>query len=170
MVKPIYRHFGIVIAALAVMISYASADSWKTYRNERFGYSVDYPGFLTFAEHSPDGIGVLLESEDGKTTLSAYAINNALMRSPIEILNDIVAANTLRTITYKTAKQDWMTLSGYMTDSEGTELIFYQRLMINKTRSAFSGFELIYPVTRRDEIDPLIKHIGQSLTPVKPNR
>lgn len=63
------------------------AESWLSYQNSRFGFSLKYPPNFTATE-SQNGDGVTLASPDNpKMTIRAFASNNALSQDLTQYLN-----------------------------------------------------------------------------------
>lgn len=146
----------------------ALARDWQIYENPNAGFSLEYPaGLFATEEPSKEGDGIILKSADGEIELRAYAFNNG-DELPLAQIRDIILADLDgREVTYKRIKNNWMVLSGYESGSSGARDIFYQRLEASPDRSRFSVFEIIYPETRRAQIDGLIARIGRSLTAPK---
>ena len=55
-----------------------TANTWQTYTNTRYNFSVDYPADWSLGEISENNDGREITSPDGKVTCRAYAFANAL--------------------------------------------------------------------------------------------
>ncbi|PCH48267.1 MAG: hypothetical protein COC23_00295 [Hyphomicrobiales bacterium] len=157
---------GILLSAFA--FSCAAAD-WQTYRNHEHGFSVEYPADL-FTQRGPseNWEGVRFSTQDGRRFLSVYGFNNG-DELPLKQVRDIIIESySDREVTYQRLKDNWFVLSGYeYIDDE--KMIFYHRLASNKAGTRFAVFEFVWPVSQRDEIEPLVKRMSHSLTTPRPN-
>lgn len=162
---PIAAALATLLALTAFLITAIAAD-WTTYGNARYGFSVDYPANLfTQQQASDNGDGITLKSEDGAIEFRAYAFNNGDELSMRDVRDILLQNMDGRSITYKRIKGSWMVISGYERSGGDTRDIFYQRIQSSRDGTRFSVFEIIYPETRRDEVDRLIRRMSLSLTP-----
>ena len=163
-----HRLFGALAAfiiSFCMMTASSVATEFATYKNDEFGFSVDFPlGIFENQKKSEAGAGITMETNDGLVEFRAYGFMNG-DELPLENVQSILLEDSDgRDVTYKRIKDNWIVLSGF--EQEGDrKMIFYQRLQASKDLTSFSAFELIYPESERSVFDPLIKRMSRSLTP-----
>lgn len=168
-VKNFFRLFIISGMVLSALVYSSVAADWQTYRNHEHGFSLEYPADL-FTQRGPseNWEGVRFSSKDERRFLSIYGFNNG-DELPLKQVRDIIIENySDREVTYQRLKDNWFVLSGYE-KINGEEKIFYHRLASNKAGTRFAVFEFVWPLSQRDEIEPLVKRMSHSLTTPRPN-
>lgn len=139
-------------ATLCLGIQARGADSYATYRNARFGYSVLYPkNLVTPRAESQNGDGRTFKSRDGKTTLTVWGENNAFNRS---LSAHMKAARRdwgkdRGRITYWKMGSGYYVLSG-LTGSE----IFYEKTV--PIRGGFATILWQYPKSQKLRFDDAV--------------
>lgn len=95
---------------------------YRTYVNERFGFSIAYPANYLIPQRPlpTNGDGCRFLSRDGRAEMIVYGHYNALDQTLDEIAQGEQKPG--RTITYRVIKGKWFVLSGY----EGKK-VFYQK-------------------------------------------
>jgi hypothetical protein len=132
---------------------------WETYRSERFGYSLLFPGRV-LEEHSetPDGRGVELSSKDRSVRLKVLAADNTDNISVGDyraaILREFSGAGQLQ---YGPMGQSWFVLSGVRGNS-----IYYQKVLFACGGRIINAFALTYPEQQRREFDPVVTTIEKN--------
>jgi hypothetical protein len=146
----------------AVLPSFAAQDdhAWKTYTNERFGFSVCYPSDLLRLEPAPD-------NNDGQTFVGSNGAKIAAWGS----LNamDWTLADSARQdeqrlardagrVTYKVIRKGFYVLSGRKGDQ-----IFYNRTAL--ANGKFSAVELTYPTADSAIWNAISARVSQCFDP-----
>ncbi len=112
-----------VVISLTCICLAQKTIAYKTYRNARFAYSINYPSSLLIPQgESTNGDGQKFASKDGRAELIVYGSNNALDQTLQQAFDEAKGASGNRVVTYQTMKHDWFVVSG----TEGGK-IFYQK-------------------------------------------
>jgi hypothetical protein len=101
---------GAVIQGAALPM--AAADDWRTYRNERYGTTIDYPDFFKAGPPPANNDGLAFKSDDG-AAFSVFASFNAL-DFDLAGFKDFIVKNLEagEVITYQAQGKDWFVISG----------------------------------------------------------
>jgi hypothetical protein len=139
-----------------------AADSYETYHNDRFDYSIDYPKDILFPQgESDNGDGQKFLSKDANTSLLVYATHNALDQSLEDAYREQsrggTAENPKKVVTYKVLKDNWFIVSGY-----NAGRVFYQKTIVNG--DIFKTFVLEYDEEKKQLYDPITKRLASSFT------
>ena len=121
-------------------------DGWKTYVNDRYGESFDYPAKI-FTPDTPPENGDGQSFEAGAATLKIFAYYNIDNSTPSSIRQQTVGSEGYSNVTYSPTGKDWLVLSGL----RGTD-IFYEKYAFRS--DVISVFTLEYPSTEKDLYDP----------------
>ena len=162
-----FLRLGVIILAVfcgsgRVVAEWMQTMDWETYRSERFGYSLLFPGgMLEQRAETPDGRGVELRSKDGVVRLKALAVDNSDNISIGEyraaILREFSASNQLK---YGPMGQSWFVLSGARGDS-----IYYQKVLFACGGRIINAFALTYPEQQKREFDSVVTTIEKNFRP-----
>lgn len=136
--------------------------SWRTYTNERYGFSLIIPSHVLAVEKKSDaGDGLVFASKDGETRLLVGTLKNAEARMT-STYRDYITQQSYAdyNITYRRSGDSWFVLSG-----EGNGKIFYEKVMFSCGSELISSFALIYPAEQRRTFDPIVEKIEDSFRP-----
>ena len=142
--------------------------SWLSYRNERFGLSLSYPGEVFQIEQtSKAGDGVVFAARGSEARMLVGALHNH-DRHTITSYQQFVAGRSYDgySIDYRPKGNTWFVLSG-----EGSGKIFYEKVIFSCGGRLINSFALIYPSAERAVFDPIVERIedtfraGQSECP-----
>ncbi|CAG1022049.1 hypothetical protein DOJK_01402 [Patescibacteria group bacterium] len=152
------RYFLILFLLLAA--PFVCAESYETYYNERYDYSIDYPKDILFPQgESDNGDGQIFLSKTADAQLSVYANFNALEQSLEEAFREQSRGgqpdDPHKVVTYKMMKEDWFVVSGYR---EGK--VFYQKTILHD--DIFKTFLFIYDEDQKDIYDAITKRLAAS--------
>jgi hypothetical protein len=130
--------------------------TYAPYRNERFGYTVEYPDQLFRPDGMiGDGNGQAFVSDDRTATLLVYATEEAAEGSAATLRrqyeNELVRAD--QRITYRRLQPDWFVVSGH----EGDD-IFYQRT--ERTSGGLRTFRLRHHAADEDYFAPVTRRLS----------
>ena len=135
---------------------------WTEYRNERFGFVMQYPATV-FASHrvSASGDGELFETPDGEARLLVGALPNRDHFTPSSY-QDFIAQQSYPGLKadYAPVRGTWTVLSGTMDDT-----MIYEKAMFSCGGSLISTFALTYPVAERDFYDRIVEGVEHTFRP-----
>ena len=134
----------------------ASNPGWQSYRNERFGLSLSYPGEVFHIERTSDaGDGVVFAARgtDARMLVGAFPNRD---RQTVAFYQDFVARKSYAgyQIHYRPRGNTWFVLSG-----EGDGKIFYEKVMFSCGGRVINSFALIYPAAERRTFDPIVERV-----------
>jgi hypothetical protein len=147
------------LAAAAPAVA-QTAPNWRTYQNDRYGTTIDYPDFFK-AEPPPDNNdGRRFKSADG-AEFAVFASYNALDFDLAGyqqfIVKDLDAGAA---VTYQAHGDDWFVISG--TKGDG---IFYERHLLSHGKQMTEGFVMSYPARLKQLYDPVVARMAKSFRP-----
>ena len=145
--------------AASIALPAAAQKTWRTYRNERFGTSIDYPSDR-FSPGAPraSGDGLRFAAADG-AAFTVSAINNVLHQT-LAAIENAVAKNLTggERIARREHGPNWFAITG----TRGNE-IFYSRHLLSHRREIINDFEITYPTKLRRLYDPIVLRMANSL-------
>lgn len=132
---------------------------YKTYRNARFGYSVEYPSKILVPQgEATNGDGQKFVSSDGRAEMIVYGSNNALEQTLAQAYDEArspAGASQSRIVTYQVMKPDWFVVSG-----KDSGKIFYQKTIFRG--GVFKTMRIEYDENRKVEFDPITTRVSLS--------
>ncbi len=156
------RKLSFVLAAAALLMAHPAAaqNVWKTYKNERFGTSVEYPADKFVPQpSSAKGNGKRFVAADGGA-FTISAINNVFDQNLAAL-----SAATLKdrapgeNVTHRDRGPNWIAVSG--TKRRG---IFYERHLLSHRGKIINDFVITYPARLRHVYDPIVKRMSKSFS------
>jgi hypothetical protein len=157
-----YRLALAIFAAAAVVQAAAPtmavADDWRTYRNERYGTTIDYPDIFKAGPPPANDDGVAFKSDDG-AAFSVFASFNAL-DFDLAGFKDFILKNLEagEVVTYQAQGKDWFVISG----TKGVEAIFYERHLLSHGKQMTESFVMSYPARLKPKYDPIVARMSKS--------
>jgi len=162
-------HRSLVHSAVALMVlvafaagACAATDDWRTYSNERYGFSLQYPSNIFVVEQTAEaGDGHLLVAKDGGAQLLIGSLTNGSHFTPASY-QEYVARNSYADyrIAYRRRGGSWFVLSG-----EGNGKIFYEKAMFSCAGRLINSFAVIYRSEQRHVFDRIVERIEDSFRP-----
>jgi hypothetical protein len=152
------------LAGQAVARDTRLEQGWTDYRNERFGFSLRYPGDLFQPERvSEAGDGQVFVSRDGAARLLVGALLNDAGQSPAAY-QDYIARQSYAgyRIDYRRLAGNWFVLSG-----EGNGKTFYEKVMFSCAGRLINSFAMVYPTDQRDTFDRVVEGMEKSFRPAR---
>jgi hypothetical protein len=133
----------------------AWASDWRTYQNDRYGTTIDYPDFFK-AEPPPDNDdGRRFKSADG-AEFAVFASYDALDSDLAGYQKDILKnLDSGATVTYQAHGDNWFVVSG--TTGDG---IFYKRYRLS--HGLAEGFVMSYPARLKQTYAPIVARMAKS--------
>ena len=151
----------LLLAALVALPSVAHAqEAWATYRNTRFGTSVEYPARFRPGRPPDNNDGLSFIAPDG-ATLSVWGSLN-VEEHDVAGLEAFLRENPKagERITYRASGANWLVLSGTRGDR-----IFYKRHLLSHRNEIINAFEISYPAALGGTYDPIVSRLSRSLRP-----
>ena len=136
----------------------ALADDRRTYHNDRYGTTIDYPSIFKPGTPPDSDDGLAFTSADG-AEFSVFASYNALGFDLAEFQDFIVkdlASDTV--ITYRAHGSDWFVISG----TKGSDRIFYERHLLSHGKEMTESFVASYPAGLKQKYDPIVARMSKS--------
>jgi hypothetical protein len=152
-----------LVCAIVALPASASAQTsaqevWATYRNTRFGTTIEYPARFRPGRPPENNDGLSFAAADGATLRVWGSLN--VMEHDIAGLEKFLRENldAGERITYRAAGKNWLVLSG----TRG-ERVFYRRHAFSHRNEIVNGFEISYPGNLATSYDPIVARIAKSL-------
>lgn len=144
-------------AAAPAVAQTSGAPKWRTYQNDRYGTTIDYPDLFK-AEPPPD-------NDDGRRFKSADGAEFAVFASYGALDFDLAGYQKYileklgpgKAVTYQAHGDDWFVISG--TEGDG---IFYERYMLSHGKELAEGFVMSYPAALKRTYDPIVARMAKS--------
>ena len=133
-----------------------SPGGWQSYRNERFGLSLSYPGEVFQIERTSEaGDGVVFRARGTDARMLVGALPNR-DRHTVATYQNLVARKSYAAyqIHYRPRGNTWFVLSG-----EGDGKIFYEKVVFSCGGRLINSFALIYPAADRQTFDPIVERV-----------
>lgn len=143
---------GLLVAVLCA--GGASAETWRTYQNPRFGTIGQYPAGWTMGPAPENDDGRVFTSPDGGANLTISGIR--FMQSRTEEFAILLQPHDGETIVYRRQGPDWVVVSGTNGDR-----IFYRKSLL--TCGVWNDMSLDYPAADKARFDPIVAHVAASL-------
>jgi len=141
----------------SLMAAPALAQAWKTYRNARFGTTIDHPDRFRGGRPPENGGGLAFTSSDGAKFV-VYGSHNALEHDLAGLeaftMEDREAGER---ITYRDRGANWFVISGTKGGDE-----FYERHLLSHGGKIVNGFVMTYPARLRSAYDPIVTRMSRS--------
>src|SRR6185312_731245 len=131
--------------------------TYRTYTNQRFGFTALRPASFTVKSRLPDGQGVTWVSPDGMVVLSAYGREN--VHGYLPAADELADSQGLR-VTYHPIKGNVVTVSGY---THNGRTIVYRRDIVGP--DAIDTLYWSYPTSARAQWDPAVTRTEHAFRP-----
>jgi hypothetical protein len=155
------RAFCLSLAATGSVIAVpAAADSWRTYRNARFGTKIEYPDRFRSGRPPDNGGGLGFSSRDG-AKFSVSGSHNVLehdLKGLEEYLDE--GRESDEQVTYRAHGDNWIVRSGAKNN-----MIFYERHLLSHRGAVINRFEIVYPARLQSAYDAVVTRMSRSLAP-----
>jgi hypothetical protein len=148
---------GATFAGAAMLSPAAAQKVWKTYKNELFGTSVEYPSDKFIPQPPANDEGLRFIAVDG-AEFTVSAINNVLDQNLAAIEAATLKDRPLdERITHRDRGPNWIVLSGAKADVR-----FYERHVLSHRGKIINDLEIIYPARLRSIYDPIVTRMSKS--------
>jgi hypothetical protein len=147
--------------------AYAQANTgWEPYVDATYGFSAQLPMAL-FEQVDAEGTpGIALKEVGGEATINLYGgPAEGMTREGLEIR--LESGDQISTITYRAGGDSWFVLSGHY-GGEGTDTIFYTKVLFSPDHQTFSAFEITFPTEDKPRLESLVERFEDSFTRPRP--
>ena len=134
-----------------------TAEIWSVYRNDRYGFRLDYPSSLFVPELPAKIDGLSFRTRDGRARLTAYASTNHERKSLDEIRSEYLESAGNLIVTYSRVIGRGIVVSG----ESGSDIV-YTRIILSPGSDVISVFEITYPSEWKEQFDPIVTRISRS--------
>jgi hypothetical protein len=141
----------------AVFVASARAETFRTYANDRFGATAEYPSDWRSDPPPENGDGLVFRSPDGQATITISGILN-IADTPDEAMRDEEKADASQTVTFRQHGRRSVVVSGTQGDK-----IFYRKSILVCRDQIWNHVHLEYPAARKTEYDALVAKVAGSL-------
>jgi hypothetical protein len=153
-----------LFASLAVgqAVAREGSAAWTSYRNERYGFSLQYPSDAFAPERTSEaGDGTVFSSADGQAKLLVGALPNEDGVS-VASYQDYVQRHSYAgfAVDYRPLGSTWFVLSG-----DGSGKTFYEKVMFSCDGRLINSFALIYPTADKRRFDAIVEGIQATFRP-----
>jgi hypothetical protein len=153
-----------LFASLAVgqAVAREGSAAWTSYRNERYGFSLQYPSDVFAPERTSEaGDGTVFSSADGLAKLLVGALPNEGGQS-VASYQDYVQRHSYAdfAVDYRPLGSNWFVLSG-----DGSGKTFYEKVMFSCDGRLINSFALIYPTADKRRFDAIVEGIQATFRP-----
>lgn len=161
-----FRPATVVVAGTVLWLSVngvtAQNRNWTELRNERYGFSLQYPADVFVLERTADaGDGQVFASKESDAKLLVGALANESGYTPTTYQNYIAQHSYGQyRVDYRRLGRSWFALSG-----EGGGKTFYEKVMFSCEGRLINSFAMIYPTDQRSTFDPIVEHIEDTFRP-----
>jgi hypothetical protein len=135
----------------------------KTYINDRFNFSIDYPeSIFVNMTYPQNGDGVWLRSKDNRVTLTPSGSLAVVSKNIKEAYNQILkwkAEDKNIEVTYKVQKKNWFVISGF---NHEKKTLFYEKKFYYD--EMLVGYLFEYPTELRKKYDSYIETFNKSFS------
>lgn len=128
--------------------------SYIFYKNERYGFSIEYPNVLKTKLESPtNGDGISMETYDSSAKFTVYGSNNVSKDTPASIYNDLLKEHP--NASYKKKVDNEVVFSWVHGDK-----IIYKDIVIGE--GSKNTFTIEYPKDKKDYYNSVVSHLYSS--------
>ncbi|OBS53418.1 hypothetical protein A8B73_06405 [Methylosinus sp. 3S-1] len=142
--------------AVVLLASAALAESWRQYRNARFGTTADVPADWTMGEAPENDDGRVFASPDGRAQITVSGGFRTDQKA--QEFADRLAPGKGETVTYRRRAKDWLAVSGTKGDR-----IFYRKALLSCNGTVWNSVAIDYPAAQKKKLDPLVTRVARSL-------
>lgn len=125
--------------------------TYKNYYNQRYKFSIKYPGNLIKGEESTNGDGITLTNENGDVKLIVFGSNNIFDATAKSAYEDTL--KEIKNASYKKQSGNWYVIS-WVKDNK----IIYKKEVVGDGSINTLIFE--YPLTQKKLYDEFLQNLG----------
>ena len=149
----------VIQCALSLRAEARDTDRWETYRNERFGFSLNYPANIFGVERTTEaGDGRIFSARelDAKLLVGAFPNTNGYSLATYRAVLERQSYGAFK-VTYQRLGGRWLVISG----EDGTNT-FYEKVIFSCGGRVISSFATIYPTAQQHIFGPIVERVEDS--------
>jgi hypothetical protein len=151
---------GTLLAQQGAAIAADRAHDWKTYRNQRFGFQLQYPKDLFKPGEPPtNGAGLDFLAKDGAEILAQASFNVDTDVTPQSYRQELGAAGN---VSKDEGEGNWFVV---VRNEQGT--IWYDKVIFTCSNQLLNQLTFSYPADKSELYDPILRQVGESFRPGK---
>lgn len=127
--------------------------TYNKYENPRYGFSIEYPSFLTEMKESQNGDGIVLQNKENTIVVILSGVNNALHKTSRELYESYL--NNTRGVVDKKRIDN-----SFMIAAENGNNSYYIYEVVGE--GSINTFIIGYPKEDSKEFDKIIKEMKKS--------
>ena len=127
--------------------------TYNKYENPRYGFSIEYPAFLTEMKESQNGDGAILQNKENTVVVILSAVNNTLHKTTKEMFEGYL--NNTRGVVYKKRIGNYFMIAA----ENGNSSYFIYEVV---GEGSINTFIVGYPKEDSKEFDKIIKEMKKS--------
>lgn len=140
----------------------ASAESWTSYRNERFGFTLSYPSSVFVPGKAFEGGGgqVFVSNDQRAKVVVSGAINDEGFTPSAYRRTILKEFAGYEEIDYSPQGKTWFVLSGYRGDA-----IYYQKVMFSCAGKVINALSITFPRVEKKFYEGLVEKMEDNFKP-----
>ncbi|NLE25212.1 MAG: hypothetical protein GX625_07710, partial [Clostridiaceae bacterium] len=131
---------------------------YKRYKNDRFGFTIDYPRNFIAKEPPQNGDGITLNSPDGRATLTVFGQNNS-SGATVRQYYEMSIKETHSGSGYRKIKGNWYVI----TWKDSSNMLNYLKMFVGN--GSLNGFIFRYPISQKIAYDDAVIRMEKSFMP-----
>lgn len=139
-----------------ILATAAQAESFRRYRNDRFGTAADVPAGWRMGAAPENDDGRTFSAPDGSAKILVWG--GFAVLPPDEEFALRMKPDTGETVDYKSRGRDWFVVSGRKGDR-----IFYRKSLLGCGGTVWHSVLLDYPAANKKAFDPIVTRVAGSL-------
>jgi len=148
------------LAGAAVLSAAGAAfgETWRTYQNDRYGTTIDYPDYFKPGDPPDNDDGLSFTSSDSArfSVFASYGgLDSDLTGYQAFIMKNLAAG---KVVTYRARGNNWFVISG----TDGADRVFYERHLLSHSGEMTEGFVMTYPARLKPKYDPIVARLAKS--------
>jgi serine/threonine-protein kinase len=149
---------GVLMASVAMLLPASADQTYRNYRNARFGVSADVPSDWKAGREPDNQDGLVFSSPDSASTITISGILNADSTPAREVMAEEQRAQDGEMVTYRKADARQAVVSGTHGD-----MIFYRKTILSCGDQVLNHLVIEYPVAQKLAFDASVSHVAASM-------
>lgn len=138
--------------------SFAPGKGWDLYKNDRFGFSFEYPASFIRGEETRNESGISVQSKDGNFQINAES--HFLSQNPLDKAWNDALKEYGHSITHKEKTE-----TDFLITANQNGRKFYYAFYTNKDGGTYSSIKISYPLSMEKEYAQTEKDVVKSYEP-----